>query len=107
MTMHFRDRPEVVQEGSMILVPRGLEHRPVAEEEAWIVLFEPQATDHTGGVDSLHRRTTLQRVNLVTLNAINLRWTLWSSGCSRCASNDQMNASKLGRSTRCPSKLDV
>ena len=62
MTMHFRDRAQVVREGSMILVPRGIEHRPVAEEEAWIVLFEPQSTDHTGGVDSPHRRTTLQRL---------------------------------------------
>ena len=52
MTMHFRDRAEVVREGSMIVVPRGIEHRPVAEEEAWIVLFESQSIDHTGGVDS-------------------------------------------------------
>ena len=62
MTMHFRDRAQVVHEGSMILVPRGVEHRPLVEEEAWIVMFEPQAIDHTGSVDSPHRRTTLQRV---------------------------------------------
>ena len=62
MTMHFRDRTEVVREGGMIVVPRGIEHRPVADKETWIVLFEPKAIDHTGGVDSPHRRTTLPQV---------------------------------------------
>ena len=62
LTMHFRDRTERVRQGDMIVVPRGVEHKPCAKEEAWIVLFEPQATDHTGGVDSPHRRTTLQRI---------------------------------------------
>ena len=60
--MHFRDRTERVRQGDMIVVPRGVEHKPCAEEEAWIVLFEPQAIDHTGGVDSPHRRATLQRI---------------------------------------------
>ena len=62
LTMHFRDRTENVRQGDMIVVPRGVEHKPCAEAEAWIVLFEPQAIDHTGGVDSPHRRTTLQRI---------------------------------------------
>ena len=47
--MHFRDRTENVRQGDMIVVPRGVEHKPCAEEETWIVLFEPQAIDHTGG----------------------------------------------------------
>ena len=62
LTMHFRDKTERLQQGDMIVVPRGVEHKPCSVEEAWIVLFEPQAIDHTGGVDSPHRRTTLQRV---------------------------------------------
>ena len=62
LTMHFRDRSETIGEGQMVLVPRGVEHKPQAPEETWIVLFEPQAIDHTGGVDSPLRRTTLQRI---------------------------------------------
>jgi mannose-6-phosphate isomerase-like protein (cupin superfamily) len=62
LTMHFRDRSETIGAGQMVVVPRGVEHRPQAHEEAWIVLFEPQAIDHTGGVDSPLRRTTLQRI---------------------------------------------
>jgi mannose-6-phosphate isomerase-like protein (cupin superfamily) len=46
--MEFRDRVETVSEGEMIVVPRGVEHRPVADAEAWIVLFEPAATLNTG-----------------------------------------------------------
>jgi hypothetical protein len=34
----------------MYIVPRGVEHNPVAEEEAWILLFEPASTKHTGEV---------------------------------------------------------
>ncbi|WP_192347283.1 cupin domain-containing protein [Algoriphagus sp. Y33] len=41
-----------LNEGEMLVIPRGVEHRPVAEEEAWILLFEPQSTKHTGEVKS-------------------------------------------------------
>jgi len=46
--MEFRDRSEVVKEGEMIVVPRGIEHRPVAEEEVCLMLFEPVSTLNTG-----------------------------------------------------------
>ena len=46
--MDFRDRSVVLREGEMIVVPRGVEHRPVAEEECSILLFEPAATVNTG-----------------------------------------------------------
>ena len=35
--------------GEIIVVPKGVEHRPVTQEEVWILLFEPQDTHHTGG----------------------------------------------------------
>ena len=35
----------------MLVVPKGVEHNPVAEEEAWVMLFEPAATKHTGEVE--------------------------------------------------------
>lgn len=52
MTMEFRDREVEVGEGEIIVVPKGVEHRPVTGDEVWILLFEPQDIHHTGGVDS-------------------------------------------------------
>jgi mannose-6-phosphate isomerase-like protein (cupin superfamily) len=48
--MDFHDRHEWIEEGEFIVVPRGVEHRPVAEQECWIVLFEPASTLNTGNV---------------------------------------------------------
>jgi mannose-6-phosphate isomerase-like protein (cupin superfamily) len=48
--MEFLDRHEWIEEGEFIVVPRGVEHRPVAEEECWILLFEPSSTLNTGNV---------------------------------------------------------
>ena len=50
LKMEFRDRTEVLNEGDMLIIPRGVEHRPIAEEEVWLMLFEPKATKHTGDV---------------------------------------------------------
>jgi len=46
--MQFRDRSLEVREGELIVVPRGVEHRPVAREEAHVLLFEPESTLNTG-----------------------------------------------------------
>jgi len=48
--MEFRDRRVELAEGDFLIVPRGVEHRPVAVEEAHIVLFEPAGTLNTGSV---------------------------------------------------------
>jgi mannose-6-phosphate isomerase-like protein (cupin superfamily) len=45
-----RDRHEWVEEGEFIVVPRGVEHRPIADEECWLLLFEPASTLNTGNV---------------------------------------------------------
>ena len=50
--MHFRDRVVPLAEGEFLIVPRGVEHRPVAEREAHILLFEPASTLNTGDVIS-------------------------------------------------------
>lgn len=50
LTMRFRDRDVVVREGEFIIVPRGVEHLPVAEVETHILLFEPRTTVNTGNV---------------------------------------------------------
>jgi mannose-6-phosphate isomerase-like protein (cupin superfamily) len=50
--MEFRDRTEIVNENEMIVVPRGVEHRPVADEEVWVMLFEPASTLNTGNIEN-------------------------------------------------------
>lgn len=46
--MEYRDGAVVVRAGEMLVVPRGVEHRPVAESEVEVVLFEPATTVNTG-----------------------------------------------------------
>jgi mannose-6-phosphate isomerase-like protein (cupin superfamily) len=48
--MDFRDRSVVIGPGQCIVVPRGVEHRPVADTEAEILLFEPAGVRNTGDV---------------------------------------------------------
>jgi mannose-6-phosphate isomerase-like protein (cupin superfamily) len=48
--MQFRDREVWLEEGEFLIVPRGVEHRPVAEEEVHVLLFEPDGTLNTGEV---------------------------------------------------------
>src|SRR5262249_440158 len=48
--MEFRDRHVWLEEGEFLIVPRGVEHRPVAQEEVHVLLFEPATTLNTGDV---------------------------------------------------------
>lgn len=48
LKMAFRDRVETIRENELIIVPRGIEHKPIADEEVWIMLFEPMNTINTG-----------------------------------------------------------
>jgi mannose-6-phosphate isomerase-like protein (cupin superfamily) len=48
--MQFRDRTAIVNEGEFIIVPHGVEHCPLAEEEVHIVLIEPKSTLNTGNL---------------------------------------------------------
>jgi mannose-6-phosphate isomerase-like protein (cupin superfamily) len=50
--MEFRDRVIALDAGDFLIVPRGVEHRPVADEEVEVLLFEPAAIKHTGDVES-------------------------------------------------------
>ena len=63
LEMEFRDRTETLRSGEMIVVPRGVEHRPVAREEVTIMLFEPASTMNTGDQeDSTLTRKELDRI---------------------------------------------
>jgi len=50
--MEFRDRTVDLEAGEFLIVPRGVEHRPVAEQEVEVLLFEPAGILHTGTVES-------------------------------------------------------
>jgi len=50
--MELRDRNIDLHEGEFLVVPRGVEHRPVADEEVSVMLFEPASTINTGNVSS-------------------------------------------------------
>jgi len=60
--MEFRDKHVWLDEGEFIVVPRGVEHRPVAEEEAHILLFEPASTLNTGNVRDERTLEKLDRI---------------------------------------------
>lgn len=50
LVIELRDRAVTLEAGEFFIVPRGVEHRPVAQEEAHVLLFEPAATLNTGNV---------------------------------------------------------
>ena len=50
LQMQFRDKVVWLEEGEFIIVPRGVEHRPVAPEEVHLLLLEPKTTLNTGNV---------------------------------------------------------
>ena len=60
--MEFRDRVVELGAGDFIVVPRGVEHRPVADEEVEVVLFEPASTLNTGNVVNERTVATLGRL---------------------------------------------
>lgn len=61
--MHMRDKTITVKEGEFLIMPRGVEHKPVANEEVEIMLFEPASTLNTGNItDSELTRTGLSKI---------------------------------------------
>lgn len=50
LEMHLRDEVVTINEGEFYIVPKGVEHKPVAKEEVHILLFEPLSTKHTGNI---------------------------------------------------------
>jgi mannose-6-phosphate isomerase-like protein (cupin superfamily) len=60
--MEFRDETVWIEEGEFLIVPHGVEHRPVAEEEVHVLLFEPAATLNTGNVQNDLTVEALERI---------------------------------------------
>ncbi len=61
-TMEFRDRKVLLQESEFLVVPRGVEHRPVAEQEVSVMLFEPATTLNTGDTTGELTRERLEEI---------------------------------------------
>jgi mannose-6-phosphate isomerase-like protein (cupin superfamily) len=62
LTIQFRDQDVVLETGEFLVIPRGVEHKPVAAEEVHVLLFEPQGTLNTGNVQSEHTVEDLDRL---------------------------------------------
>jgi mannose-6-phosphate isomerase-like protein (cupin superfamily) len=52
LTIELRDGAVTLGPGEMVVIPKGVEHRPVAVEEVHLMLIEPKGTRHTGDVES-------------------------------------------------------
>ena len=62
LKMEFRDRVEEINPGEFIIVPKGVEHRPHAEEEVSILLFEPVSTVNTGNNEGTYTQKKLEHI---------------------------------------------
>ena len=62
LKIEFRDRTEIIRENEIIIVPKGVEHRPIAEKEVSIMLFEPATTINTGDLDNERTRKNLEAI---------------------------------------------
>ena len=62
LKIEFRDRIETLNPLEFIIVPAGVEHKPIAEEEVEVMLFEPQSTLNTGNVIEQRTKKKLDRI---------------------------------------------
>jgi mannose-6-phosphate isomerase-like protein (cupin superfamily) len=62
LLMEFPDRQLWIEDGEFIVIPRGVEHRPNAEEEVHVLLFEPVSTLNTGNVRNKRTLEKLDRI---------------------------------------------
>ena len=60
--MELRDKIVEINEGEFFIVPKKVEHKPVADEEVHILLFEPATTLNTGDVENDMTRATLEKI---------------------------------------------
>ena len=62
LKMEFRDKIVEIMPGEFIIVPKGVEHKPVADDEVHILLFEPASTLNTGNVENERTRKVLEKI---------------------------------------------
>ncbi len=62
LTIEFRDKSIKLKEGEMLIIPKGIDHKPIAENEVWVLLFEPSSIKHTGEVK---HKLTKQKFDII------------------------------------------
>jgi mannose-6-phosphate isomerase-like protein (cupin superfamily) len=62
LTIKLRDGEVRLGEGEMVVIPHGVEHLPIAEDEVWVVLIEPKSTLNTGDVQNERTVAELERL---------------------------------------------
>jgi mannose-6-phosphate isomerase-like protein (cupin superfamily) len=62
LLIRLRDREIILNEGEFFIIPKGIEHQPVAEEEVRVILFEPKSTLNTGNIQSDRTVENLQHI---------------------------------------------
>lgn len=62
LLMKLRDREIRVEPGEFVIIPRGVEHLPVAEDETQVLLLEPKSTLNTGNIQNDRTVTNLDRI---------------------------------------------
>ena len=62
LRMKFRDHEALVREGEFVIVPRGIEHLPIADDEVHVLLLEPKTTLNTGNITNERTVAQLQRI---------------------------------------------
>lgn len=62
LIIRFKDRDLKIEEGELLIIPKGVEHLPVAEEEVWVMLIEPKSTLNTGNIKDERTVENLDRI---------------------------------------------
>lgn len=62
LQIEFRDKTSTLNEGDMLVIPKGVEHKPIAKEEVWVLLFEPSNIKHTGEVKHELTKETFDKI---------------------------------------------
>ncbi len=62
LKIEFRDKTMIINENEFIIVPQGTEHKPIAEEEVWVSLFEPKGTINTGDTIGVFTKEKLEEL---------------------------------------------
>jgi len=62
LLIKLRDQDIWLEEGEFVIIPRGIEHLPIAEEEAHVLLLEPKSTLNTGEVQNERTVASLERI---------------------------------------------
>ena len=62
LSIEFRDKMVTLEEGEMLIIPKGIEHKPIAKEEVWVLLFEPSNIKHTGDVKHELTKESFERI---------------------------------------------